>query len=108
MTDHLTDCVTEDDDRVPIEKETSITFSKCDDQATIFTAEGGMVRRLLRNPEFDCEYVERATGELVRNPSELQADGGRDCDGWRKHTCGCLKIKQTSRESAGHAQVVSR
>jgi hypothetical protein len=75
MTGRLVDAVEEDTDLEPFEKETTITFSKVDDCASVYTEEAGLMRRFLRHPHFEVDSLrvnsDGATGKQIA-PSDFE------------------------------------
>lgn len=65
MTDISPENVTEDNDLTPKEKETNIRFDKTTNNATIFTSEGGIMRRLLQHPEAEIINVKEKGEDIV-------------------------------------------
>jgi hypothetical protein len=63
MTGRLIDAVEEDKVLTPVEKETTIRFSKVDDHATVYTEEGGLIRRLLQHPHFEIDSLRGTTAD---------------------------------------------
>lgn len=74
----IIDAVKEDQNLTPVEKETTFGFAKCDDYARIYTEEAGIVRRLLKHPEF-------ATTELRVTTDDAQ---GSEC-----HQTSILRVE---------------
>jgi hypothetical protein len=57
MTGSLVEAVEEDTSLASVEKETTITFSKVDDCASVYTEEAGLMRRLLHHPHFEVDCL---------------------------------------------------
>lgn len=57
VSDDLLDRVREDRDLAPVEKEVSISYSKDEDTARVFSAIEGVSRRLLAHPHIDVIEV---------------------------------------------------
>jgi len=106
-TKHLTECVAEDPDLIPEEKETNITFDKRDDRARVFTAEAGLMRRLLSHPEFELSHVVPANGTRTEDTEELHAADTQIVGVAGTVPVGCIKLRASARNSSGHANVIS-
>ena len=63
MTSDLVEAVEEDKVLTPVEKETTIRFSKVDDHATVYTEEAGLIRRLLQHPHFEVDSLRGTTDD---------------------------------------------
>jgi hypothetical protein len=61
----LVDAVEEDSSLTSVEKETTITFSKADDCASVYTEEAGLMRRLLRHPHVEVDSLRVNTDDAV-------------------------------------------
>lgn len=108
----MIDSVSEDSDLTPMEKETSIHFAKDEDRLTVFSAEAGIMRRLLAHPEFEIDEIRQTTGDgkIHVGGDELEAefDGRRQTIAVKGSApVGLLFLKGKSRKSTGHADVVS-
>ncbi len=68
MTQRPVEAVEEDTSLTSVEKETTITFSKADDQASVYTEEAGLMRRLLRHPHFEVDSLRVNTDDAVGKP----------------------------------------
>jgi hypothetical protein len=100
--------VREDPDLTPLEKETSIHFSKGDDDADVFTAERGLTRRLLAHELFTVDTILLKDGS--RSDSIQSLDASEDVVVGVQGTLpiGCLKVRASTRSHKyGHAPVVS-
>jgi hypothetical protein len=99
--------VREDPDLAPAEKETTVRFAKDQDRASVYTAESGMTRRLLRHPEFEVEEVTTLSGERFDSVQQLHADEA--VVAVRGYVpVGALKVSACTRSTSGHASVVAR
>lgn len=99
----LINAVAEDTSLTPIEKETTILFSKIDDCASVYTEEAGLMRRLLRHPHFEIKSLRGTEGRRVA-PNDFE-------DGSITGVSGTIPIEalllQTSlRETSQHSAVV--
>jgi len=103
----LTDCVAENSDLTPAEKETSISFAKTDDTARVFTAEAGLMRRLLSHEHFEVDHVVPQNGMKVESIEEIDAPETTIVGVAGRVPVGCLKMRTSIRGSSGHANVVS-
>lgn len=107
-TEELVDAVGEDSSLTPQEKETTIHFPKDRDRATVFSAEAGIMRRLLQHPLFEAERYVPADGPAVENVEELHVPGVVIVGLKGSIPVGTLKISARARSASGHASVVSR
>lgn len=104
----LTDAVSEDSDLTPAEKETSIRFAKDQDLATIFTAEAGLMRRLVAHPETAIESLTVLDAAGVRQTVDPTGyESGQIVGVVVTVPVGALQIKSSSRQSTQHAALVS-
>lgn len=108
----LLSAVTEDPNRLPMEKETGFLWAKDTDEVHVHTAEAGLMRRLLRHPEFTLRAVEMSAGghsvhsvHVDNLPSDLGRRSVYSIEGTLP--LGCLSVKSTPRVAGGHARVVS-
>lgn len=105
----LVNAVREDPELTPDEKETSITFTKSDERACVYTEEAGLMRRLLHHPAFDAAELHVTTDDVWGKHVELHAFSGGTITGVRGYIpIGTLKVRSRSRSTSGHASVVSR
>jgi hypothetical protein len=65
MTEKLVEAVEEDTSLTSVEKETTITFSKADNRASVYTEEAGLMRRLLRHPHVEVDSLRVNTDDAV-------------------------------------------
>lgn len=111
LRQRMIDSVSEADDLVPMEKETSIHFAKGDDRLDVFTAESPVMKRLLAHPEFEIESIRQTTSDqeiTIREDFEENFDGRRSTVGVQgTMPIGVLWIKSESRQDTGHARVAS-
>jgi hypothetical protein len=103
----LLDVVGEDRNLNPEEKETVVRFAKDEDRATVFTAEAGIVRRLLQHPKFIPEEYRPEGGRCVESAEEIDTTEDRVVAVEGTVPTGTLKVRASSRDSSGHASVVS-
>lgn len=100
--------VREDPDLIPLEKETSINFTKDEDRAQVFTAERGLTRRFLTHDLFDTDAVLLKDGSTVDSVDSLHRNEDTIVGVRGTIPIGCLKVKATARaDKSGHARVVS-
>jgi hypothetical protein len=100
--------VREDPDLIPLEKETSINFTKGDERADVFTAERGLTRRLLTHELFDTDAVLLKDGSTVDSVDSLHTNEDTIVGVRGTIPIGSLKVKATTRsDKSGHARVVS-
>lgn len=108
----LVSAIAEDPHRRPIEKETSLYWSRDADTIEVHTAESALMRRFVRHPLFTLDWVEISTGERATNAigvDELPSDLGRrsvySINGTLPITV--LTVSGQARNSTHHAKVVS-
>jgi hypothetical protein len=100
--------VREDPDLIPLEKETSINFTKGDERADVFTSERGLTRRLLTHELFDTDAVLLKDGSTVDSVDSLRTNEDTIVGVRGTIPIGALKVKATTRsDKSGHARVVS-
>ena len=98
--------VREDPDLIPLEKETSINFTKDEDRAQVFTAERGLTRRFLAHDLFDTDALLLKDGS--RSDYLQDVDTSDTVVGVRGTIpIGCLKVQASARSADGHAPIVS-
>lgn len=106
--DELWKYISEDEYLTPEEKETSINLTKPETQFGIYTEEGGLMRRLLQHPNFDCETLRITTkdswGKRV-DPDDFEGGVITGVDGWLP--IGVLTIGTSTRSTSSHAEIVS-
>jgi hypothetical protein len=86
--------VREDPDLEPIEKETTVRFSKNEDVLHIYSEEGSIVNRLLHHDEFDESHRRTVDDAVVAVGGSLPIS--------------CLTIKAGTRSTENHSVVVSQ
>lgn len=111
--ERLATAIREDSHREPFEKETRVLTAKGSDSIDVYTAEAGLMRRLVRHPLFVLNWVELSTGR--RTTESVQADELPDDLGRRsvysisgRLPLGVLLLKAEPRSNTQHADVVSR
>jgi len=101
------DAVTEDSNLYPEEKETSIRFSKREDEARVYTAEAGLARRLLAHPHVPIDGLTVLDGD-ARPDVPVDDFDGRGVVGVRARIpVKALAVLSKPRSSPYHAQIVS-
>jgi hypothetical protein len=101
------DAVGEDTDITPEEKETTLRLGKVEDEATIYTAEAGISRRILAHPDIEILGLTVAEGDARREISVDEHDN-EDIVGVRGSVpVGALSVRSSPRSSTGHADIVS-
>lgn len=97
----LIEAVEEDTSLHSVEKETSMTFSKADDCASVYTEEAGLMRRLLRHPHFKIESLRGSNGQRIA-PSDFEHESITGVDGSIPITAMVLQtsLRATSQHSA--------
>jgi hypothetical protein len=99
----LGDAVEEDPSLRPVEKQTTLTFSKTDDRVSIYTEEAGLMRRLLRHPHFEVDSLRAMGGQEVA-PNDL---GEESITGVKGSLPIAALVLQTSlRTNTQHSAVV--
>jgi hypothetical protein len=106
------DRVEEDDELLPREKETTISFGKHDDTALIRTDERGLARRLLAHPHTTLRYANVREGDARHTVETVEALRGLSADAAVvgvavEGDLGLLKVRRAPRTSGQHAEVVS-
>jgi len=105
--ERLVEVVAEDRRLEPVEKETLFRFDKTEDRISVYTEEGGLMRRLLQHPEFRLESLrvvtEESWGEHV-DPDDFDEGSITGVDGWVP--IGVLSLKTSSRSISQHAAIV--
>lgn len=97
----LVGAVEEDTSLQSVEKETTLTFSKADDCASVYTEEAGLMRRLLRHPHFEIESLRGSNGQRIA-PSDFNEGSITGVDGRIPITAMVLQtsLRATSQHSA--------
>jgi hypothetical protein len=105
----IIDAVQEDSDLTPEEKETQFRFVKADDKIRAYTEEAGIMRRLLKHPEFVAnEFRVTTVDAWGRKVSPDEYSDGRITGVKGYLPIGTLKVLARSRSTSGHATVVSK
>lgn len=99
----LADAAEEDTSLTPIEKETTILFSKVDDCASVYTEEAGLMRRLLNHPHFELESLRGADGHRIAL-SDFDEGPITGVDG--TIPIEALLLQRSLRETSQHSAVV--
>lgn len=99
--------VTEDGTLSPLEKETAIHFSKNNDDATIYTAEAGLMRRFLAHPAASTVALTVRDGDARPAISPSNYDGGEIVGVEATLPVGGLTVPLQPRKSGQHAEVVT-
>lgn len=106
----LIDRTRENPDLAPAEKETTIRFAKDEDRATVFTAEGGLARRLIAHSDFTITSLVVRRGE--HNTHRITPENVNDDDvlvGVKgKLPLGVLSVRGSPRSTRGHAAIVTQ
>jgi len=87
------DRVAEDPGLTPAEKETTITWAKDQDRATITTEEASIMRRLIAHPQAVVTNTRERDGEIHAVFATVPV--------------GCLVVSTRPRSAPGHADVVA-
>lgn len=101
------DAVREDPALTPQEKETTIRFAKDEDEATIYTREAGLIRRLVAHPESDVSFFNVLVDGDARTTTESEWNGAAITGVEVRVPVGALQVKSSSRETTDHAPIVS-
>ena len=107
MTRRLIEAVEEDTSLLSVEKETTISFSKVDDSASVYTEEAGLMRRLLRHPHFEADTLrvnqDDAVGKQVA-PNDFEQGSITGVDG--SMPIEALVVQTSLRANSQHSAVV--
>lgn len=103
-TEMLIESVAEADELDPCEKETIIKFTKADDTLSIYTEEGGLMRRLMQHPGFEIDSLRDSNGAQVsvNDTEESQITGVKG-----SIPIPALGIRTSLRTNSDHASIVS-
>lgn len=107
MRSELVDAVKEDSTLEPVEKETTIYFSKVDDRASIYTEEAGLIRRLLCHPHTSIDSLRVNTDDAMGvhvAPNDFSGGSVTGVDGTLP--IESLVFQTSLRETAQHSAVV--
>lgn len=107
MRSELVDAVREDSSLEPVEKETTIYFSKVDDRASVYTEEAGLTRRLLSHPHFDIDSLRVNTDGAMGvhiGPNDFSGGSVTGVDGTLP--IESLVFQTSLRETPQHSAVV--
>ena len=92
----------------PGERETNFRFAQDRDHVDVFTAERGIMRRLLAHPEVDVDFLRVQGGDVGGTAVPLPEYEGGGVVGLKGTLpVGCLTISGTPRKSDGHADIVT-
>jgi hypothetical protein len=100
--------VVEDSDLTPVEKETTITFSKDRDTARVFTAEGGLMRRFLAHPDASTLTLTVVDGDARPAVAPEQYAGEEIVGVEAALPVGALNVRREPRKSTQHAKIVTK
>jgi hypothetical protein len=103
----LLEAVEEDRSLQSVEKETTLTFSKSDDCASVYTEEAGLMRRLLCHPHFEVDSLRVNTHDTVGKrvaPSDFEQGSITGVDG--SIPIESLVIQTSLRTTSQHSAVV--
>lgn len=107
MTERLVEAVEEDLSLSSVEKETTITFSKGDGQASVYTEEAGLMRRLLRHPHFEVDSLRVTTDDAFGKrvvPSDFEQGSITGVDG--SIPIEALVLQTSLRATSQHSALV--
>jgi hypothetical protein len=107
MTRRLVEAVEEDTSLSSVEKETTITFSKVDDQASLYTEEAGLMRRLLLHPHFEVDILRFNTDDSIGErvaPSDFEEGSITGVNG--SIPIEALVAQTSLRETSQHSAVI--
>lgn len=99
----LVDAVEEDTSLHSVEKETTMSFSKADDYASVYTEEAGLMRRLLRHPHFELESLRGSNGQRIA-PKDFEKGSITGVDGIIP--ISALVVQTSLRANSQHSAVV--
>lgn len=104
----LIEAVEADERLLPEEKETTVRFAWGDEYASVFSAEPGIMRRILAHPERRDTQVVVLDGEARPTVATDEYAGGAIGGVTTELPVGVLKIQPTPRTTPGHANIVTR
>jgi hypothetical protein len=104
----LIEAVEADERLLPEEKETTIRFAWGDECASVFSAEPGIMRRLLAHPERRDTRLVLTDGEARPTVTPEEYAGLPISGVTTELPVGVLKIQPTARTTGGHATIVTR
>jgi len=103
----LLEAVGEDPDLLPVEKETTIRLPKDRDTIRVFTAEAGLMRRLLAHPHADVQTLNTLEDGTRQTASIDEYAAGTIVGVVVDLPVGALQIKSSPRQTDQHAAIVS-
>lgn len=105
----LVDAVREDPELLPEEKETTFHEGNSDDQLIIFSEQSGVMRRLIRHPLFEIEWI-RVYSETSRTATMGVAEYSEGLiTGVKGYLpIGALKIQSGCRSDSAPCKIVSK
>lgn len=105
----LLEYVEEDSSLTPAEKETTFRLDKTGETVSGYSAEAGITRRLLAHAHVKVEAVTVPDGNARRDVAPEEFGGDGEIVGVRvKAPVGLFSVKSTPRQSAGHADLVTK
>jgi hypothetical protein len=103
----LVQAVEEDSTLSSVEKETTLRFSKADCQASVYTEEGGLMRRLIHHPHVEVDSLrvntDNAVGRRVA-PNDFEEGSITGVDG--SIPIEALVLQTSLRETSQHSALV--
>jgi len=112
--DELAESVKANPNTTKAEKETTLSWARDLDKATVFTEEPSLMRRFLKHPEFTLTAYRTSHPEKVGTQVSAEEyeeeghDGRKPVYSLKGHIpVACLKVSKSARKSSGHADVVS-
>ena len=95
-------------DLTPAERETTLRLAADRDHAVVFTAERGVMSRLLAHPGAEIDHVRVSDGVSGRVTDLTEYDGGRVVGVRASLPVGYVSITTQERQADGHAAIVSQ
>jgi hypothetical protein len=93
----------------PAERETTLRLAADRDHAVVFTAERGVMSRLLAHPGAEIDHVRVSDGDVSGRVTDLtEYDGGRVVGVRASLPVGYVSITTQERQADGHAAIVSQ
>lgn len=112
----LLNAIKSDPGRKSFEKESRVLWSPRTDHANFYTADPGLMRRLVLHPEFSVRWFEAAqSSDAPRQTYTVASSNAVDrWDGEPVYSlegslpAGVLTVKQSPRKQSGHAEIITQ
>lgn len=103
------EAVETDTSRSPAERETCFRTAEDRDELDVYTAERGLMRRLLAHPEASIDWVSVATGDVGGESLPLAEHDGRPVIGVKATLpVGVLTVARDARKYGTHADMITK